>query len=252
MTPAFDRDLLALYVLGALEPAEAAPIEAALAAGDAETIAAVAEARRLAAAIGASAVEVAPPAGARDRLLARVRREGGGAPAVASRAAPGGTVSPRPRPRWMAPAAITAVFMLLAVFSVLSTLNESRIDKYVATVAEVAGDPDAVRWTLASAAPDGGKVGVVYHQPKSGRLLVLGKALPKAPDGKTYVLWTIPPGGGAPVNRGAMSASILGGAATLLLNAPAPAEIDTVAVSLESDPRTPTPTAVQAFAKGGS
>ena len=101
MTPAFDRDTLALYVLGALEPAEAAPIDAALAAGDAETVAAVAEARRLAASIGAAASEVAPPAGARGPA-ARARAEGG-------RGRPRGRLARDARRRGAPPAAAPAV-----------------------------------------------------------------------------------------------------------------------------------------------
>ena len=255
MTPAFDRDTLALYVLGALEPEEAAPIEAALAAGDADTTAAVAEARRLSAAVGATAPEAALPEGATDRLLARVRKEGGGAPAASSRGRPEGAAAlpPRPRPRWFAPALVTAMFVALAGFSVLNTLTERRIDETVLALADMAGDPDVVAWSLASTAAGGGKVGLVYHQPKTGKMLVVGKALPKPPEGKTYVLWTIAAGGGAPVNRGILRPSIAGGSAVLLPQAPLPEGLDAVAVSLESDPRVTAPTAaeIKALAKGG-
>ena len=248
MTPAFDRDTLALYVLGALEPEETAAIDAALASGDPETLAAVAEARRLAASVGASAPETPPPAGAADRLLARLRREG---PSVVSRARAGGAAGlpPRPRPRWFAPALVTAMFVILAGFSVLNTLSDRRIDDYVVRVAKVSADPRAVRWTLRGTA-DRQPLGVVWFDPAAGEMLVTAADLPKAPAGKTYVLWTIGAGGAAPVNRGALRPSLMG-PALVLEQAPAPDALTAVAVSLETDPAVRVPVDVRAQATGG-
>src|SRR5204863_1589416 len=116
---AFDRDLLALFAMGALDSAEAAPIEAALAAGDAETLAGVAEAQRLVGAIALSGEDAALPAGSRERLLERIRREGKpaaspgrasiGRASIASRTKPPASIEPpRAAPlnrAWMAIAA---------------------------------------------------------------------------------------------------------------------------------------------------
>ena len=82
---------------------------------------------------------------------------------------------------------------------------------------------------------------------------MLGKNLPKPEAGKSYVFWTIAAGGGAPVNRGVLRPVAARAARRSSSRTRPRAEtLDAVAVSLESDPKTPVPTAVKALAKGGS
>lgn len=244
MTPAFDRDLLALFAMGALDPAEAAPIEAALQAGDAETLAGVAEAQRLVGAIALSSADASVPAGSRERLLERVRREGKPLPSITGRTPPRTSIEP-PRAvplnrAWMAIAA--GVLLALGWFA-RDRLVAPKEHDLSRIVAEAAGDPDSVRWTFKDAgdsSPSSKKLGVVYFQPRLGRLVAMGTSLPKAEAGKVYVLWTLR--GGVPTNRGALGDSGVGGVGAVLDQAPPISDIDAVAISLESDPRTPTPT----------
>jgi hypothetical protein len=145
---------------------------------------------------------------------------------------------------------VTAVFVLLAAFSVFNTLSGRRIDDLVLRIAKAAMDPASVRWMLRPADdPTAAPLGVTWFT-KSGDLLVFAENLPKAPANKSYVLWTIR--GGVPTNRGALRLSVAGGPGLILEQAPGPADFDAVAVSLESDARTPAPTQVKAVATKGS
>ena len=173
MTCAERRDLLLLYAAGTLEPAEQAELRAHLATGCPVCAGALAEAEALVAQVANAIAPVAPPAGALDKLMARV-------------AAPASPRSIRPAPRrpLLAPllAAAAAVAVTSAAF-LFATRDARRLwtSGDVATIA------------LASPTQPSAKGQVLWdREHASWRLTVAKLATPQA--GREYELWFIPKG----------------------------------------------------------
>ena len=251
MTPRFDFDAFALYLLGALEADEARAIEEALAAGDPETVAGVADARRLVGALGLAATSAEPPAGARERLLARVRRESSDAAPYSSRAVPPDRIPARlPRRALLAPAVIAAVFVLVGLASLWNSFASRGADDDVRRLARAAAGPRTVTIDLRSTASKSVE-GRVLYDPDQRALFVSGKGLLPAGDGRRYVLWVLPKGGLAPRSLGAFAIQADDRPDAVRLGVPPPGDVAGYAVSSERDPDVTAPTDVRSVALSG-
>lgn len=263
MTPSDEVDLLALWLLDALDPAEAEAVGARVAEGVPSTLAALEEARRVVGALALGTPEAAPPPEARARLLAAARaqpahdsppgdRRDLGRPdrRAPGAGASGGAPAPRPRAtRWVVPGLIGATFLLLAVLNVWQGVQPTGVSPEDARYGRLLLDPRTERWVFKDPTT-GEPLGLGIRDADSRRGWLSLKGLPAPDAGRTYVLWTIAEGEGRqPENRGAIS---LRGDRRIDLELPESIELRDVAalaVSLETDPATPTPTVVKALAK---
>ena len=222
------RDDLPLYALGALEPAERAAVEAALAAGDTELVGELSKWTELIGLVALEAPEAAPP-DMRVKLLSRVR-----ASAVS---APRSTKVARRRIAWSVPVVVAAAAVLAlagyreiglraerarsaeTVRALERTLAVSRADlaESAATLAERQEDVETLRAALArtegspSISPQQGLhmvslkdstdaqpvEGKILLSPFSGRALFYAFNLPKVAPDKAYQLWWITDQAGA-------------------------------------------------------
>ncbi|WP_034386830.1 anti-sigma factor domain-containing protein [Deinococcus sp. YIM 77859] len=215
-----DRDDLLAYALGTLPPAEAARVEAALAADPAlraELRADLDALSHLLDDLDPGAVTV--PADAGERLLARVRAEGRLAPPL--RETPRARPAPR-RPSWRFSAGLAlAAALALAIF-LLSQVDEDAARRYARL-------PGAVVHPIEV---NGTPLGTAVRLP-DGRVYV-GLTRPLEQD-RTYQLWQIE--NGSPVSRGVFQEG-------LLLRLPPEA---TIAVSVEPRGGSPQPTTQPLF-----
>ena len=258
---AADVELFAQHLLGALEGDEERSVAARLDRPTPDDLAALGEARRLVACLGLAEAPVAPPAAARDRLLARVAAEprslGGPSaeplpsapPLFGSRGAPPGARRPV---RWLAPALIAAVFLVLAGLQTYSVLYPpmTPASQDEAQVLALLSDPAAERWTFRDTSAEKKPVALALQDAGRRRLLVFAKKLPTIEKGQTYVLWYLRPGatGATPENVGAFQVRKGLQPDVVLDDATPMRELAGLAVSVETDPRTKTPTSVQALA----
>lgn len=259
MTPPDDVDLLALWLLDALDDAEAAAVAARVAEGVPATLAALEAARSVVGAVAFGSPEVTPPPDARARLLAAARAR----PAVdvsredrrdaerLDRRAPGsGLPGARPRrTRWVVPALIGASFLLVAVLNVWRGSAPSGVTSEDARYGRLLLDPRTERWVFKDPTT-GEPLGLAIRDADSRRAWISLKGLPAAEAGKSYVLWTIAAGEGRkPENRGAVEVLRDRRIDLELSESIELHDVVALAVSLETDPATPTPTVVKALAK---
>jgi|GEM_PF-1964792 len=265
MTRPDDVDLLSLWLLGALDKAETEAVRARIAEGVPSTLDALAEARRVVGTLGLGAPDAAPPAGARERLLAAAHREpsvgaapqdppwagpseSGGVAQKPSRKAPGAASR---RTRWLVPSLIGATFLLLAALGVRRAFEPTGVSAEDARFGALVLDPRTERWVFKDPTT-GEELGLAIRDAESKRAWLSLKRLPEPAAGKTYVLWTIAQGEGRkPENRGAV---VVRRDRRIDLELPENVELRDVAVlaiSLEADPATPAPTdgAVKALAR---
>ena len=205
---------LALYAIGALDARECPELQAHLGT--------CGECRRELEALRADVAMVAlsatgphPPQRSRERLmsaLAHERRQ-----AQPRRTGPQ-LVSARQRPRWftllpMAAALALAVLCIGLMVQVqhLKTANaklaqdladEKQRYTTAKTVLDMLNNPNVQRMTLVAAkTPPSPHVRTFYHK-KDGHVLLLATNLQSLPADKSYELWLIPMGGGAPMPAG--------------------------------------------------
>jgi anti-sigma-K factor RskA len=205
-----------LYALGALEGDEKQAIESHL-SSCADCARKLAEARGRVALISFAAARVEPAPHVKELLLARVRAEGSGVPAVA--VAPR-KVEPRARSgvfgRWwtgvLAPVGVALAIATILLWNQNERLNREMADLHAALVtqqknleeARHAADLLAARDTIVvplvpmPGMPKG--MGRVTYNSKMGMLMYDGKVDP-APADKSYQLWLVPMKGD-PINAG--------------------------------------------------
>jgi anti-sigma-K factor RskA len=187
-------ELIALAALGELTPAEAAELDAAVAA-DPRLAAELADALTSAAMLQASAVEE-PPARLRASVLDAIAGlpQDGAAPSPAvddDRATDDGTSSvrridaPRKR-RWFAPLAAAAAVLALVAGGVIISTNDEADDP----IAAVVDAPDARSQTVSGSL---GELQFVYSADE-GAAVLIGESIDPAPEDATYQLWLVSDG----------------------------------------------------------
>jgi anti-sigma-K factor RskA len=170
----------------------------------------------------ASLEAAAPPPALRASVLTAIKDVRQEAPS---------TVTPlRRRPRWLAPLAVAAAIML--AFGIVRTAGGRSSQPTAASVVH-AKDSRAIPLT----GPDGVRT-VAYFSPSLDRIAVSADGMDPAPDGKSYQLWLIGPGG--PESAGLMEPTA-GEHLDVLLAGKASGH-QTVAITLEPRGGRPQPT----------
>jgi len=261
-------DLVAGYVLDALEPDELAAFQARL-AEDAELRRSVDEARAALLAVAEELPDARPPARLRDRLLERARGDRSGR--VASMGPVGGRTTPRAGPTVRRRPYVTAAPWLLLAASVAGLIwlgvDNARLGRESASLGD---ELAAARASLesAGAALEAAQISLarfdslavaltgpdlrfarstgelapslrLFWSPDRALLLVAAENLPPAPAGRTYQLWGIR-GAEAPVSLGTFDTEASG--AALLTLAASAAEYDASALTEEPAGGSPQPT----------
>lgn len=237
-------DELALYLMGALEGEERAAVAAHL-----ETCRECREElARLEAdlALLALSSEAKPPAGARERLLDKVRRE------------------PRPvfvpqkrRWSWLAIPAFAALALAVIathfwyenrhlrqdLASERAMLDQQRLDAaHAQQVLAVLTAADAQRITLVAANTRPQPQGKAVYVPRSGQLVFMAGSMAPLPAGKAYELWLLPMSGAPPMPAGMFKPDSSGSAMVMMPPLPAGTEAKAFAVTIEPESGSPTPT----------
>jgi anti-sigma-K factor RskA len=237
-------DVLSLYALGALEGEERAAVAAHL-----ESCRECREElSRLESdlALLALSAEAAPPARARDKLLAKVRRE------------------PRPvfaqqKPRWswllipaFAALALAAIAIHLwnqnrelrqEVAAQRALVEQQRLEAaHAQAVLAVLTSAEAQRVTLVAANAQPQQQGKAVYIPRNGQLVFMASNMPSAPAGKAYELWLLPKSGASPMPAGMFKPDAGGSAMVMMPPLPAGMEAKAFAVTLEPESGSPTPT----------
>jgi len=177
-------------------------------------------------------------------------------------AAPVPPTSPRPptalpdaeasgRPSKWGLVGLAGLFLLLAGLQAFSVLSKNAAGTARDDVFGPLTDPTVARWVLGSTDPANPRpLAVAFHDAAGRRLLVRGPHLPKLEAGQTYVLWALDRADDGATPRAL--AAFRGGQPVLdvvVHDAPAPATLKALAVSLERDDRATAPT--QLVAAGG-
>ncbi len=248
-------ELFTLSLLGALDGEEAAAVRARLDARRPEDLDAITAAETLVGSIGAGVARVSAPPAARERLLARIAHD---APEVRSRAGSASALPPRPaapsrparRTRWIVPALLGAAFFALALFNALRDTG-STMDTAEQQLSRLLLDPSNPRWIANDAKDPAAKpIATVVGDAKQRRFILAVDKLAAPPKGKAYVLWTISKEPGAqPKNVASIPLASEAKVILEVTDTAALADLAAVAISLESDVRTTTPTDVIAVAK---
>lgn len=204
-------EMLALYALGALDPAEESELQAHLRSCP-QCGWELAALRGDAALLALSVVGPAPPQGARQRLLAAIGNEPGRQPARQNLIM--GTL----RPRWLTFVPIAAT-LLLAIFSLmlwrLDARLQRRLDRAQAELQDTRDrlqkaqelvallhSPDSMQMTLVNVQKPPQPQVKTFYSPKMGRLLLVAGKLEPLPPNKVYELWLLPAKGGPPMPCG--------------------------------------------------
>ncbi len=237
---------LALHAMQALTQAESTAVQSHL-DGCADCRRELAEQTGDLAMLAQSVEQQAPPAGSRERFLARVAAE----PRAA--AAPQLSVVPAPRRRgimpvllpWAACAAMLAVAAYLGVknSSLEETLNKDRAQ--IATLAAQAARaqsvldtltaPSAQRATLTAGKPVAAPTGHTTYVPERGALIFVANHLEQVPASKTYELWIIPANGSAPIPAGTFRPDANGTASVILPPLPQGVPAKAFGVTIENE-----------------
>jgi anti-sigma-K factor RskA len=254
-----DTDL-ALYAMGALPADEMKPIEAHL-LGCARCKEEVRQNTLALAAYAQTTPEIAPPAGARDRFLARLAET----PQTASPQAKPSAVAPPEQKtsfwksifagRWSPLLAGALAVALLAVgFDDLHKSAEMGPLMYharkgamdsaqLALLIELLSSPQEKRVALhpgpVTAPPPEGRV---VYSARTGKLLLTASNLHPLAAGKTYELWILQPGGKSPLPAGTFEPDNSGNATLILANEPAGLAVAGFGVTIENSGGSATPT----------
>lgn len=214
-------EMLALYAVGALDPAEESHLDAHV-RDCAECRNELAALRGDVALLALSTVGPAPPQRTRQRLMAAIANEPRKQPVRPSIVV--GTL----RPRWLTFAPIAAA-LLLAIFSLMlwraNNKLQSRLEQAQSALQDTQkqlqkdeelvvlfNSPDSVQMTLVSVkTPPQPQIKTVYS-PKMGRLLLVAGNLQSLPQNKVYELWLLPMDGKAPMPAGTFRTDARGNA----------------------------------------
>jgi anti-sigma-K factor RskA len=251
-------DDLVLYAMGALDARECPELNAHLGT--------CGECRRELDALRADLALVAlsatgpqPPQRSRERLMNAVAGEAG------ERQRPGPRlVSARQRPRWftMLPIAAALALAILSIGLMVQVqhlkmanaqLEQALVDekaKYTAAkaVMDMLNNPSVQRMTLVSAKTSPAPHVKTFYQQKDGHVLLLATNLQPLPADKSYQLWLIPMGGGAPMPAGIFRVEPDG--STLMMHTMETTGVEAKAFAITIEPlhgsSTPTPPIVMA------
>jgi anti-sigma-K factor RskA len=255
------EDDLALYAAGALTAEETANAEAHLK----ECARCAEEVRQNTLALSAYAQttpEAAPPEGAKSRFMARLAETSQGESAVPARQA---LPVEEPKPGfWRAVfgsgAWSTALAGALAVLlagvglddmkksvemrPLIKQAEKGAIDSaQLAQLMELLTSPQARRVALhpgpVTAPPPEGRV---VYAARTGKLMLTASNLHPLPQGKTYELWILQPGGKAPLPAGTFAPDNSGNAAMILADVPAGLTVQGFGVTIENAGGSQTPT----------
>lgn len=240
---------LALYAMQSLLPAESTALKehlktCALCRGE------LAEINGDLAGLALSVEQQSPPAGARDRFLARLDAE--------KRPVSGPIAVPRRRSfvpvlvPWAAAAAMLAVAAYLGVQNrnLHQLLNADR--SQIATLSAQASRaqqvmdtltaPSAQQATLTEGKPAVAPTGHTSYVPERGALIFVANHLRPVPATKTYELWVIPANGGAPIPAGTFRPDANGTASVVLPPLPQGIPAKAFGVTIENEGGSQTPT----------
>lgn len=264
MTAEEIRELAAVYALGGLGGEDRERFEALLRAADPEALRALREFQGTVPEL-AGAATVAPPAGAKQALLARIAAAaraqvspsiGVAGPArLAGRPGRGRDGDPPRRSWWPAAwaAAVAAGIAAIAVGLSLSATYERRLERLTAETRALRGEADRLRGLLAPVRDPGSQIvslaglgpapsaraRMIWNAPKGGLLVTAG--LSPAPSGKAYQLWAIQ-GTNAPVSAGVFDVGADGTATLRVPPLRGVDQVDVFAVTLEPAGGVPAPT----------
>lgn len=226
------RDSYELYVLGAADAAERDEIRGHLARGCEVCMAEIKRARRMAAVLGQAAEPAAPPARLRRRILASTGYE-------------------QRRFGW---APFLAAALLMALFGAFYFSGRERDYATLATRldGELRGATiELTRLREAFAIVNGaetkvtmfgqGPKGKVFVNPAQG-VLLMASNLAQPPAGKAYEMWVVPKGGKAPLPAGTFRPDSTGSAMHIQRGAVDLNDASAVAVTLENEGGSATPT----------
>ncbi|MGO9336757.1 MAG: anti-sigma factor domain-containing protein [Terracidiphilus sp.] len=254
-----DTDLT-LYATGALPPAEMRTMEAHLSV----CARCKEELRQNTLALAAYAQttpEVTPPAGARDRFLARLAQT----PQTASQPAEPSavTLSPQKPSFWKSIFArgwspVIAGALAVALLAVgyddlrkraeigplMHRARKGAIDsEQLSQLIELLTSPQEKRVALhPGPVPAPPPEGRVLYAARTGKLLLTASNLHPLPAGKTYELWILQPGGKAPLPAGTFEPDNSGDATLILANEPAGLAVAGFGVTIENAGGSATPT----------
>jgi anti-sigma-K factor RskA len=222
--------MVAAYALDALDPADAAAVEAHL-PGCPDCRDALAEARETAGALALAVDPVAPPSDLRARVLAAIAAERAAAPPPP----PADLAAERRRRRPVAARVLAAATGVAAAVAITFAVTEHRRAETLRADRDRALAALAAPGARVVALPAGaaGSASVVVSGAGTG--LVVGR-LGALADGQVYQLWAIPAGSTTPTSLGLLSPS-----GVLRLDEPLPVGT-TIAVSIEPAGGSPAPT----------
>jgi anti-sigma-K factor RskA len=203
---------LALYAMGSLDARECPELNAHL--GTCGECRRELEALRAdLAMVALSAAGPQPPQRSRERLMNALSGEARQAQRPGPR-----LVSARQRPRWftMLPIAAALALAILGIGLMVQVQHlkgfnaqleqalwdEKQKDTAAKAVMEMLNDPTVQRMTLVSAHAEAVPHVSTYYQKKNGHILLTAKNLQPLPADKSYQLWLIPMGSGAPMPAG--------------------------------------------------
>jgi len=231
MTHSEMDELYELYLLGVLEPEEAAVITDHLSTNCEHCVGRLREASPLVASLASLAESTAPPAHLRERVLSIAR--------------PAAQKSSR-WPLLFGFACAASLALLVWGVSENSALNQTTLQlqdvarqrNELRAAIEVMSESDTrtVKFGQAQDAPHG-----QVFVSRSGGVVFLGSHLPELASGKTFQLWLVP-GKGNPQSAGIFTTNAQGISVDVLAKSINSAEFAAVAVSVEPNGGSPQPT----------
>jgi anti-sigma-K factor RskA len=247
----------ALYAMGALSAEEMARARAHV-AGCAQCREELRQIEIALAAYAQATPEVAPPAGAKQRFMARLAELEKPAKQVRAQVAkPALTWSERwfGTTRWTG-ALATAMALLLLIVGIddlrqraeikplLAAAQQGRIDSaQLNQLMELLSSSQAKRVALHQApSPVPPPEGRVVYSAHNGKLLLTAQNLHPLPPGKVYELWILEPGGKKPLPAGTFAPDSSGNASMILADEPANLPVLGFAVTVENAGGSETPT----------
>jgi anti-sigma-K factor RskA len=241
MTPEELQELCALYVLGALEPQEAAAIEARLQAGDPDAVREVTTLREVVALLPQALPPVPPDPAVRARLMTQLQTALPTAQGQRTRAARRSFGWRRVLPVWL-PTAVAALLVLVSGWLVYDLGQQvTTLKTEVQQLRGVAGEHERLLALLTLPEVKIVTLAGTEHAPRAGaRVLwdaqreewtVISHDLPPLPPGKAYQLWFLT--SGAPIPSGTFQPDPHSRGIIQAKLPPQRADIDGAAVSLE-------------------
>jgi anti-sigma factor RsiW len=258
-TPHISEEDLALLAMQALTPEETRAAQAHL-EECADCRSALKESLADVALVGLSAQQVAPPEGARQRLMVRIAN-------TPQPSAPKPEIPAREPRRsgsglgsglglgWLGWAAALAMLAVAAYLGYSNRKLQQQVSEDRGQIARLAAgadraeeltealtSPAAKQVTLTETKGPAQPVGHATYLPKRGALIFVASNLRPVPADKTYELWLIPASGKAPIPAGLFRPDESGSASVVLPTLPEGVEAKVFAVTIEDAQGSATPT----------